>query len=161
VRRRATYPVALGQTPETAAKFASLFYLMFTAARLLGVPLSLRLSSFVLVAASLALATVLLLLAQVAAIAPYVLATVGGSVALLFPNIFTWLSRTLPGTRGGTALMVAGALLGGALFPALIGQAVGAFGERVLPNAILVLPVVALILALWLRKYSGHFQMQR
>ena len=157
----ATYLVALGNTPEAAAKFASLFYLIFTAARLAGVPLSLRLSSFTLVAASLALAAILLLLAQVPAIAPYVLATLGGSVALLFPNIFTWLARTLPGTRGGTALMVAGALLGGAVFPALIGQAVGAFGERVLPNAMLALPILALILALWLRKHSGHFQMER
>ena len=86
----ATYLVALGNTPETAAKFASLFYLMFTAVRLIGVPLSLRLSSFTLVAASLVLAALLLLLAQVSAIAPDVLAMLGGSVALLFPNTFTW-----------------------------------------------------------------------
>jgi len=150
----ATYLVALGQTPATAASFTSLFYVVFTAARLTAVPLSLRLSSFTLVGAALALAAVLLLLAQVPALAPYVLATLGGAVALLFPNTFTWLARTLPGARGGTALVIAGALLGGALFPALLGQAVAAFGERVLPNAMLALTVLALILAVWLHRNS-------
>jgi len=157
----ATYLVALGNTPETAAKFASLFYLMFTAVRLVGVPLSLSLSSFTLVAASLVLAALLLLLAQVSAIAPYVLAMLGGSVALLFPNTFTWIARTLPGAGGRTALMVAGALLGGALFPALIGQAVAAFDEHILPNAMLVLPVLALILAVWLRTKLRDLKMQQ
>jgi len=150
----ATYLVALGQTPASAASFASLFYLVFTAARLFAVPLSLRLSAFTLVAASLALGAVLLLLAQRPALAPYALASLGGAVALLFPNTFTWLARTVPGARGGTALMIAGGLLGGALFPALIGQAVAVFGERVLPHAMLLLTVLALILAVWLRRKS-------
>lgn len=150
----ATYLVALGQTPAAAAGFASLFYLVFTVARLAAVPLSLRLPSSTLVGAALLLAAVLLLLAQVPAAAPYVLVTLGGAVALLFPNTFTWLARTLPGTRGGTALVIAGALLGGALFPALVGRAVAAFEERVLPVAMLALTVPALILAVWLRRSS-------
>ncbi|AFZ69451.1 MFS transporter [Deinococcus peraridilitoris] len=157
----ATYLVALGHTPATAASFTSLFYLAFTAARLAAVPLSLRLSSSTLVTASLTLAAVLLLLAQMPALAPYMLAMLGGSVALLFPNTFTWLARTLPAARGGTALMVAGALLGGALFPALIGQAVAAFGERVLPNAMLALTVLALILAVWLLRMSRDLRRRR
>ncbi|MFB9993126.1 sugar MFS transporter [Deinococcus oregonensis] len=147
----ATYLVALGYTPATAASFASLFYLVFTVSRLVAVPLSLRLSPFTLVAASLGLATVFLLVAQVSALAPYMLAMLGGSVALLFPNTFTWLTQTLPAARSGTALMIAGALLGGTLLPALIGQAVAAFGERVLPNAMLALAVLALALAVQLR----------
>ncbi len=156
----ATYLVALGHTPASAAGFASLFYLVFTASRLIAVPLSLRLSAFTLVAASLALGAALLLLAQVPALAPYVLASLGGAVALLFPNTFTWLSRTLPGARAGTALVIAGALLGGALFPALIGQAVAAFGERALPPAMLQLAVLALILAVWLRGKSSGLKMR-
>ncbi|UQN08754.1 hypothetical protein [Deinococcus sp. QL22] len=54
--------------------------------------------------------------------------------------------------------MIAGALLGGTLFPALIGQAVGAFGERVIPNAMLALAVLALALAVWLRTKSKALQ---
>lgn len=157
----ATYLVALGQTPAAAAGFASLFYLVFTAARLAAVPLSLRLPSSTLVGGALALAAVLLLLARVPALAPSVLVTLGGAVALLFPNTFTWLARTLPGARGATAWVIAGALLGGALFPALVGQAVAAFGERVLPNAMLALTVLALILAVWLRRTSDGFRSDR
>ena len=111
-------------------------------------------ASMVLYFASLALAAAFLLLAQISAFAPYVLAMMGGAVALLFPNTFTWLARTLPGARGGTALLVAGALLGGALFPALISRVVAAFGERMLPTAMLVLAVAALMMTAWLRRTS-------
>lgn len=148
----ATYLVGLGAAPQAAARFTALFFVMFTLGRLAVAPLSLRLAPPTIVLTTLALAVALLLVAHVPSVAPYALAALGAALAAVFPNTFTWASRAVQARQDATAVIVAGALLGSAVFPALVGQVVAFAGERAIPTALAALAAVTLLMAARLRR---------
>ncbi|WP_245900899.1 MFS transporter [Deinococcus yavapaiensis] len=147
----ATYLVSLGKTPQAAASFTALFFVLFTLGRLAAVPLSLRFAPPILVLVALTLAMGLLLVAHVPSAAPYALVALGGALAAVFPNTFTWASRAVQARQDATAVIVAGALLGSTIFPAVVGRAVALFGERAIPTTLATLAALTLTMALWMR----------
>lgn len=154
----ATYLVFTGLSPSAAAAVISLFFVAFTLARLLAVPLSLKLTPVQLVMGSLCLTALLLLLSMRAALAPVTIALLGASLALFFPNSFTWLSQEL-GTSGSSVVIIAGALVGSTLVSSLIAAVTTSFGEGYILGALLILTVctglVATTLLVQLRR-SKH-----
>jgi len=64
--------------------------------------------------------------------------------------MLVWVGGVLPTSRHANAVVIAGSLLGNAVFPALIGRAIDHFGERAAPPAVLVLALAALVVALLL-----------
>lgn len=140
----ATYLVSLGRSPGAAASFTALFYVVFTLGRFTAAGLSLRLQPAAMVLGALSLVVVFLAAARVPALAGVSLALVGGAVSAFFPNALTWLRTAVPPLRGGTALVVAGSLLGATVFPALVGAAVTRGGGGIIPLAVLALALVTL-----------------
>lgn len=148
----ATYLVSQGSSVAAAAATTSLFYLVFTASRLLGMPLSQRFRPATLVAGALVLAAVLLGTSHFVPLAPYALVALGGAVSLFFPNIFSWLVAAQPQATRFSGLAIAAGVLGSALFPALVGQITAVTGKGSIPTVLLALSVMTLILAAVLRR---------
>lgn len=151
----ASYLVSLGSTAARAASLTALYFVTFTAARLLAAPLSLRFSPPVMVLSSLGLSAVCWLLAAWPPAAPAAVALLGVGMASLFPSNFLWLSRALPGVPGATTWALSGALGGAALFPAGVGWLVAAVGPGAIPYGALLIAGAGLIVALALRRAPG------
>lgn len=140
----ATYLVALGETTSSAAAVTSLFFLLFTVARLAAVGLSLRFPPPQLVIGGMSLAVILLLLSHNASLAPITITLLGAALAVFFPNGINWFSSVF-GASGGTVLIIAGALVGGIFAPALVAWTIALFGEGYIVTTLLVLNLLALL----------------
>ena len=146
----ATYLIFTGLSLTDAATVTSLFFVAYTVSRLVAVPLSLKVSAAQLMMASLVLTVLLLLLAMVPPFAPVSIALLGASLALFFPNSFTWLSRELGVSGKGTVFVVAGALIGGTVVPAVLARIIASFGEGYIVMSLLSVTVVTLVLGVFL-----------
>ena len=152
------YATATGLSNEAqAAYLTSLFWGIFTAGRLLSIPLVRRLSP-----RSMLLADWLGCLISVGAMvlfgnAPLTLwlgtAGVGLSMASIFPIMISFAERRMPITGQITGWFFVGASLGGMTLPWLIGQLFESIGPRATMSAILVdlalATVVFGVLMLW------------
>jgi FHS family Na+ dependent glucose MFS transporter 1 len=107
----ATYLMFTGLSFTDAAAITSLSFVAFTVSRLVAVPLSLKVSAAQLMLASLVVTALLQILAMYPPLAPVSIALLGASLALFFPNSFTWLSRELGASGKDTVFVVAGALI--------------------------------------------------
>lgn len=154
----ATYLVSLGAAPSVAATVTSLFFVAFTAGRALAAPLSLRVAPPALVGGALVAACLLLLLARLPGAAPAAIALLGLTLAPMFPGLFLWLNRALPHARRLNGVVLAGALIGAAVFPGLIGRAVDAWGANVIPTLLLgcTLATLAVLAGLWRAQPRGE-----
>ncbi|MEM7738967.1 MAG: MFS transporter [Deinococcota bacterium] len=146
----ATYLMFTGSSLTEAATITSLFFVVYTVSRLVAVPLSLRVSAAQLMLASLVLTALLQVLAMYPPFAPVSIALLGASIALFFPNSFTWLSRELGASGKDTVFVVAGALIGGTIVPAIMARVIATFGEGYIVVSLLVVTVVTLGLGVFL-----------
>lgn len=145
-----TYLIAVGVSANTATKATSLFFLMFTLGRLGIIPISLRVKPVQIVFGSLLLTVILLLVANVANLAPVAVVLLGAPIAVYFPNCFNWANERL-GAGGDTPYMMAGALLGGTLGPAVVAQIVPWVGEQAITGVVGGIGMLALLMAVWIK----------
>jgi MFS transporter, FHS family, glucose/mannose:H+ symporter len=127
-----------------------------TAGRLLAVPLALRIAPPRLVAGALLLAAASLALAHSPSLAPFAFTLTGLALAPVFPTGLAWLAAAAPATRASTALVIAGAQLGGVVLPAVVGWLIDAGSPAVIPSALLAIALACLGTALLLRSSAAN-----
>lgn len=146
----ATLALARGYTYAEAANLTALFFGAVLGGRLIAAGLGRRARAGVLVVAAVAGAALLLALAGFTALGPIAFALSGFALAPVFSATLIWVGSALPTSAHTNAIVIAGALLGAAVFPALIGRVIDRLGASAAPPAILALALAALAAALWL-----------
>lgn len=147
-----THLAFTGMPAAEAALLTSLFWAALTVGRVLAAPISLRFAPDGIVLTTLTLATGSLALTHVSGVAPAAYAMAGLALAPVFPTGLAWLNGALPSARGATVAVVAGAMLGGVVFPAVIGRAVGTAGPALIPTALTAIAATTLAVALGIRR---------
>jgi hypothetical protein len=99
--------------------------------------------------AAIAFIAVMLSIAFVTQVGPVAFVLAGFGIAPIFAATLVWLGSALPTSPHANTIVIAGALLGSAVLPALVGRAVAQFGPAAAPPAILCIALAALGLALW------------
>ncbi len=146
----ATYLISVGVSADGATTATSFFFLLFMLGRLAIIPISLRVKSHQIVLGSLLLTTILLAVANVAFMAPFVVVLSGAAIAIYFPNCFNWLNEVF-GAANDTAYMMGGALVGGMLVPAVVAQIILLAGEMAIMGVIACVSLLALGMALFIK----------
>jgi fucose permease len=100
-----------------------------------------RVSESTIVIAASALGVLALMAAIPGGAAPIAYVVTGLVIAPIFPTGIVWLARLLPGDSRATSWLFPGAMVGGAVIPAVIGLAIAGVG---LGGAPVVLSAVAL-----------------
>ncbi|HEV8651654.1 MAG TPA: MFS transporter [Actinomycetes bacterium] len=152
----ATSLMAEGAGEAVAANWTAGYWAAITAGRLLAIPLALRVTPPRLVAGSLLLAAASLTLAHTPPLAPLAYTLTGLALAPVFPTGLAWLAAAAPSTRASTALVIAGAQLGGVVLPAVIGRLIDASSPAVIPSTLLAVALACLGTALLLRRSAVH-----
>ena len=146
----ATYLISIGVSADGATTATSFFFLLFMLGRLAIISISLRVKSYQIVLGSLLLTTLLLVATNVALIAPVVVVLLGAAIAIYFPNCFNWLNEVF-GAANDTAYMMAGALAGGTLIPAIVAQIIPLVGETAIMGIIACVSLLALVTAVLIK----------
>ena len=146
----ATLALARGYTYAEAANLTALFFGAVLGGRLIAAGLGRRARAGLLVVTAVAGAALLLALAGLTALGPIVFALSGFALAPIFSATLIWVGSALPTSAHANAVVIGGALLGAAVFPALIGRVIDRLGASAAPPAILILALAALAAALWL-----------
>jgi hypothetical protein len=146
----ATYLISVGVSADGATTATSFFFLLFMLGRLAIIPISLRVKSYQIVLGSLLLTTLLLVATNVTLIAPVVVVLLGAAIAVYFPNCFNWLNEVF-GAANDTAYMMAGALAGGTLIPAIVAQIIPLVGETAIMGIIACVSLLALVTAVLIK----------
>ncbi|MFM8843901.1 MAG: MFS transporter [Actinomycetota bacterium] len=146
-----TVAVNSGMTLERGTLFSSIFYLLFTAGRFLGVWLSTRVKPESIVLTMIALTAIPLIATSLSGnsnLALTALILAGLFLGPIFPNTSSWVARRTPDFPGGTTLLMLAVMGGGFLFP----PAIGYFIEGTLTNAFatLLLPLLFISIAFFL-----------
>lgn len=146
-----TVAVNSGMTLERGTLYSSIFYLLFTAGRFLGVWLSTRVKPETIVLTMIALTSIPLVATSLSGdlnIALTALIIAGLFLGPIFPNSSSWVARRTPDFPGGTTLLMLAVMGGGFLFP----PAIGYFIEGTLTNAFaaLLLPLLFISIAFFL-----------
>ena len=142
----ATLALTNGYTFSSAANLTALFYGSIFAGRLLAAGVGQRLKPAVFVMAAIGSVATLLAVASVVH-SSVALALAGFALAPIFSATLVWLGGELPTSAHANALVIAGALLGAACFPPLVGRIIGAFGAPAAAPAILCIALAALAVA--------------
>ena len=140
---------SLGLSTAAASQISSLYWVFFTAGRMITAPLTLRFAPPQLVTGALALAVVSLACASIPAAAPAAYSLTGLFLAPVFATSLVWLSRELPGKSAPT-LVFAGGFLGPVLFSPVIGSLRDNFGPAATPLALTGIAALDLLLVVWL-----------
>jgi FHS family glucose/mannose:H+ symporter-like MFS transporter len=146
-----TLALAEGYTYREAANLTALFFAAILTGRLVVVAVGHRARAGRLVIASIGAMAVLLTITTLTTAGALAFALTGLAVAPIFAATLVWVAGVLPTSRHANAVVIAGSLLGNAVFPALVGRGIAHFGERAIPPATLVLALAALVIALWLQ----------
>lgn len=146
-----TVAVNSGMTLERGTLFSSIFYLLFTAGRFLGVWLSTRVKPETIVMTMIALTSIPLIATSLSGnlnLALTALIIAGLFLGPIFPNTSSWVAKRTPDFPGGTTLLMLAVMGGGFLFP----PALGYFIEGTLTNAFasLLLPLLFISIAFFL-----------
>jgi MFS transporter, FHS family, glucose/mannose:H+ symporter len=142
-----TVALAQGHSFSSAANLTALFFGGIFTGRLIAASLARRVESALLVIGALSCIAILLATAIFMRSVPAGFVLSGFAIAPLFSATLVWLDTALPSVRHAHTLVVAGALLGSATLPALVGRVVGPFGPAAAAPAILCMTVVALAVA--------------
>ncbi len=132
---------SLGLGAASAAALTSGFWLAMAVGRLLIGVLPSRVPEPAIVITASALGALALLAAISGGAAPVAYVVTGLVIAPIFPTGIVWLARLLPGDSRATSWLFPGAMVGGAVIPAVIGFAIARVG---LGGAPVVLSAVAL-----------------
>ncbi|MEJ2653846.1 MAG: MFS transporter [Acidihalobacter sp.] len=135
----------VGYAASFAAAATAVFWLMMTLGRFLSVFIGLRWSTERIMLVSCAGMALCLTAATIPAAAPYAYAGVGLFIAPLFPTGLAWLNRCVPEARSATAYVIAAAMLGGVIFPPLIGEIINRSGTLAAPLFMALLAFVCLL----------------
>ncbi|MEJ2632254.1 MAG: MFS transporter [Acidihalobacter sp.] len=135
----------VGYAASFAAAATAVFWLMMTLGRFLSVFIGLRWSTERIMLVSCAGMALCLAAATIPAAAPYAYAGVGLFIAPLFPTGLAWLNRCVPEARSATAYVIAAAMLGGVIFPPLIGEIINRSGTLAAPLFMALLAFVCLL----------------
>jgi FHS family glucose/mannose:H+ symporter-like MFS transporter len=142
-----TLAIANGYSFAAAANFAAMFFGSILIGRLLAAAFAHRAKSAFLVIGGIGCIAVLLTIASLTHGAPIALALAGFATAPIFSATLVWLGAALPISAHANALVIGGALLGGAFFPPLVGRVIGGYGVSAAPPAILCIALAALVVA--------------
>lgn len=151
-----THLEAVGYTASAAATATSAFWLMMTAGRFLAAPLSLRFSAPTIVTGSCAGMAVCLALAAIPSLSLIAYLGVGLFIAPIFPTGLPWLNRAVPAVAGASAYVIAASMLGGVVFPPVLGGAIEVSGVRAVPILLFLFALTAAALSVWLRGATRH-----
>lgn len=142
-----TLALAQGYSFAGAANLTAAFFGAILAGRLLATAAAHRAQASRLVIGAIAGVVVLLLFSLTPAGA-LAFAASGFALAPIFSATLVWLGKALPVSDRANTLVIAGALLGSAVFPALVGRVVGALGAGAMPASIACIALAALAVAL-------------
>ena len=142
-----TLALAAGYTYTGAANLTAVFFGCVFIGRLLAAGLAHRLRTSAVVIGALVCVVAFLSVAVFSRGAPIVFVATGLALAPLFAATLVWLGASVPSMRHGNAVVIGGALVGSALFPALVGRVIGSFGVAAAPPAILCIAFAALAAA--------------
>ncbi|HTS55462.1 MAG TPA: MFS transporter [Burkholderiales bacterium] len=143
----ATLALADGHTFSSAAQLTALFFGCIFAGRLAAAGFGHRVKPAFLVLAGIGCLAAALSIASVTHNAAIALALSGFAIAPIFSATLVWLGASLPTSARANAFVIAGALLGAASFPPLVGRVIGQFGVSAAPPAILCIALAALAVA--------------
>jgi FHS family glucose/mannose:H+ symporter-like MFS transporter len=123
-----------------------------TAGRFLAVPVSLRWPAPTIVTVCCVGMVVFLALATIPALAPWAYGGLGFMCAPIWATGLPWLARAAPQVAAASAYVIATSMLGGIVFPPLLGRAIEVAGVRSVPLILCAVAVVCTALSLWLRR---------
>ena len=147
-----THLEAVGYPATVAATATSAFWLALTAGRFLAIPVSLRWPAPAIVTACCAGMVVFLGLATIPSAAPWAYGGLGFMCAPIWATGLPWLDRAAPRVAAAGAYVMATSMLGGIVFPPLLGRAIEVAGVRSVPLLLGAVAVACTGLSLWLRR---------
>jgi fucose permease len=142
-----TLALAAGYTYAAAANLTALFFGCVFAGRLLAASLAHHISTSAVIIGAIACVVACLAAAVFLRSPPLAFVVTGFALAPLFAATLVWLGATVPAMRHANALVIGGALVGSALFPALVGRVIDRYGVSEAPPAILCIALAALAAA--------------
>jgi MFS transporter, FHS family, glucose/mannose:H+ symporter len=145
-----TYLQSVGYGLPEAAKFASWFWIALTLGRFLAIPISLRVSSINIVLGCLSLSIASLMLSQIPGFAAVGYVATGLFFAPVFPTGLVWINREFASLGATSVWMVAGST-GAFLVAPAIGALKQSSGASAIPISLMVLTIISLLAAVWLR----------
>ena len=145
---------AVGYGASVAATATSGFWLALTVGRFAAVPVSLRWPAPAIVTVCCVGMTAFLLLATIPAAAPWAYVGLGLWCAPIWATGLPWLTRSAPRVAAASAYVMASSMVGGVVFPPLLGRAIEVAGVRSVPIILGVLAAVCAILSAWLRRVT-------
>jgi FHS family glucose/mannose:H+ symporter-like MFS transporter len=151
-----TVALADGYAFSSAANLTALFFGAIFAGRLLAAGFGDRVRAASLVIAAIGSIVVLLSIATLTHTGPIAFALAGFAIAPIFSATLVWLGSALPTSPHANTLVIAGALLGSAVLPSLVGRAVGQFGAAAASPAILCIALGALAVAIGVHLAHGR-----
>ncbi|CAM03087.1 fucose permease [Saccharopolyspora erythraea NRRL 2338] len=150
-----------GYSAESAALATAVFWLMMTVSRFLVVPLTLRLTEATIIAGCCAGMALCLGLAVVPALSPWAYAGVGLFIGPVFPTGLPWLYRSTPGAAGAGAHVVAASMVGGVLFPPLLGELIELWTPVSAPIALFGVNGLCLAVLWWIWRRTADLRRPR
>ncbi|MCX2729125.1 MFS transporter [Saccharopolyspora sp. NFXS83] len=147
-----THLTAAGYTLSAATTATAGYWLMMTTGRFLVAPLSLRFSDQTILLWGCSGMAVCLGLAAVPAWAPFAYAGVGLFIGPVFPTGLPWLHRLVPDAQRAGAYVIAASMLGGVVFPPLLGLGIEHTSAMSIPIALFALNVPCLAAIWWLMR---------
>jgi fucose permease len=147
-----THLEAVGYPATVAATATAGFWLALTVGRFLAVPVSLRWPAPAIVTGCCAGMALFLLLAAIPSVAPWAYIGLGFMCAPIWATGLPWLTRAAPQVAAASAYVMATSMLGGIVFPPLLGRAIEVAGVRSVPLILCVVAVACTVLSLWLRR---------
>jgi MFS transporter, FHS family, glucose/mannose:H+ symporter len=148
-----SYLQSIGFDLTQSARVASWFWQALTVGRFLSIPLSLRFSSATLIVGCLLLSFIALLLAQIPSLATPAFVAAGLFFAPVFPTGLVWINREYSSVAASSVFLVSGSV-GALLIAPLLGVFKQSFGASVIPIALAICALLALISSLWLRELA-------
>lgn len=150
-----THLEAVGYSASVAATATSVFWLALTVGRFVAVPVSLRWPGPAIVIGCCLGMAIFLGAATIPAAAPYAYAGLGLACAPIWPTGLPWLARAAPTVAAASAYVMAASMVGGIVFPPLLGRGIEVAGVRSVPLLLGALAVICAVLSLWLRRATG------
>lgn len=147
-----THLEAVGYSLGTAAVATSAYWLAMTLGRFAIVPVTLRWSASRIVIWSSLGVLVCAVLSVVPALAPFTYFGVGLFIAPIFPTGLAWLHQLVPNARRAGAYVVAASMVGGVVFPPLLGMGIEVTSVISVPILLSVLGVACLALSCWIKR---------
>jgi fucose permease len=139
----ATLALANGYSYAAAANLTAVFFGCIFAGRLLAAVVSHRFRPDALVLGALVCVALCLSIAVFSRASPIVFAATGLAISPLFAGTLVWLGARLPTLRHANAVVIGGALIGSATFPALVGRIIARFGVAAATPAVLCIALAA------------------